>query len=228
MEAEFIIESSGVIPLEKYALISKRTFPETLLRAGKGTIRRVVRITPPFRDGEGDAEARTRGYRVIHRDLMNVFTPVKFKGKRREQYSGADVRQIHTRHLKAKRFGKPMRSDKGRQYYHVRYQYVSLLEDVLRSHVGLMPAGWMPAVEALKVSVPQWIARHGTGRGLYRADLTGEAMYIEAVAGGVAPWIAPELARRIRYALEYQANAMKREIEFLTMRDARASGLHVA
>lgn len=227
------VVSSGTVPLLEYAVRTGRTIPETLKRAGKGTIRQVIAITPPATSAgvsgglDSSSDAKARGARAIQRDLNRVFVPVRLKGKRREAVSGAEMVTIHARLLAQKRPGAPMKRDRGQPYY-VDQRKFNLLEVKLASHVGRLAAGWLPAAEALALAVPQWISRHGLGRGGYEAKFEGDEMFIKSTnnASPFAP--IAETQRRVDYALVYQANAMRREMEFLLLKDARSSGLRVA
>jgi len=233
MEVDTKVIGSGTLTLEKYALITGRTFKDTMIRAAKGVTRHVIRITPPFQaDGKPDSPhsaAKVRGYMAIERDLAKIFSPVRIKGKRKERISGAQMVGIHLSHLKGKRPGKAVRRDRPEPYFVDRRKYMTLLNK-LRSHVGRLAAGWMPAVAATGATgTPGWVSRHG-GRGDARLNLDGSEMFFEATNyPKVLPAnIAAELQRRVPYALQYQMNDRRRELERFLLRDATKAGLTVA
>lgn len=234
MDPETTVLSSGVFSLERYAMLTNRTFKDTLLRAGRGAVKYGMRITPPFQaDGGPDAPtgpAKQRGERAIFTDLARHFRPVRSRGTgpRGIQYPA----RIHLRLLKEgrKRPGRPLQRDQAAPYF-VDASKLNALEKELRSHVGKLASGWVPAANALQATgTPQWISRHGTSRGSVTVELDAAAMFVEAVnfATSASAGIASEVQRRIPYALRYQYNAMQRELDVLLLRDATKAGLTVA
>ena len=225
------VEWNGANVIEEFARVSRKSFQAALLQAGRGAIRHVISITPPAsasgiaRGLDSGSEAKRRGYGAIARDLGKVFVPVKIKGQRRERISGAELVAIHRRHLGYKRPGAPMRRYGGP--FFVDRRKLDHLQTKLQSHVGRLAAGWLPAAQALGVATPQWVSRHGLGRGSFRADLGGDEMILESV--NLASPFAPvaELRRRVPYAVDYAMNDLRRQITFLTARNARASGFLV-
>lgn len=230
IETRVIYFGSGF--LQKYAMLTGRTFQDTMIRAAKGLTRHAIRITPPFSaDGGPDAphgSAKARGAAAIERDLDIIFSPVRLKGKRKERIKGAEIVEIHRRHLKNKPFGKPMRRFGGP--YFVDRRKLSALATKLRSHVGRLAAGWLPAVTTTGATgTPGWVARH-SARGWARLDLDGGEMIFEAVNQPkfLPAKLAAEMDRRVDYAAGYQMKGMQRELSHLLMRDATKAGLSVA
>lgn len=86
--------------------------------------------------------------------------------------------------------------------------------------VGLYAAGWRPSAQALGVTTPQYMKNHGAiGAVEFRMDETDLSFRaINAVGFGR---VDSEMLRRIRYAAEYQANAMERQIEVLMRKYGR-------
>lgn len=233
MDPETSVVTSGVFSLERYAMITNRTFKETLLRASRGAVRYVIRITPPFHaDGGPDAPtgpAKARGARAIYRDLARHFRPVRSRGigPRGVQYPA----RIHLRLLKSgrKRPGRPLQRDQAAPYF-VDASKLNALEMELRSHVGRLASGWMPAVNAVGATgTPQWITRH-SGSGSARLDLEGSELSFTAINQPkyLHANLAAEMNRRVPYAVQYQFNAMQRELDHLLLRDATKAGLTVA
>ena len=234
MEPTFDVLAPGAIPLQRYAMVMDRTFPQVLERAARGIVRRGIAITPPASAAgvegglDSGGEAKVRGYRAISRDLNKLFVPVKLKHKRKEAISGTEMVRIHARALSYKRPGAPMRRDRGQPYY-VDARKFRALEVTLRSHVGRMASGWVAAAQAIKAAVPAWISRHGGSRGTVQMDFSSRELYFEAVnyAPNVPAFIRTETQRRINYATQYQANAMNREMQAVLLKRAGESGLGV-
>lgn len=234
---EIVAEAEiGDLPLVRYAHVMRRTFPEVLQRGARGVVRRVLAITPPAegpnanQTGTLGNDSKVRGNRAIERDIRRIFVPVRLKGKRKEKL--VDLAQVHRIGLLNKRPGKQMRrhfmTPFGSTPLWVDVRKYNQLATDLRSHVGRLAAGWVPAAQALGVSTPAWVTRHGAGRGTFKAEYDSELLYISAVnlASRFAP--ADELRRRIPYALQYQANAMHREMQHLLIKRARECGFVAA
>lgn len=234
MEPTFEVLSSGVLPLERYAEVMNRTFPQVLETAARGVVRRAISITPPASasgvEGGLDTggEAKLRGYRTISRDLNKLFVPVKLKHRRKEAISGTEMVRIHARALSYKRPGAAMRRDRGQPYY-VDARKFNALEMKLRSHVGRLASGWVAAAQAIKAAVPAWISRHGSSRGSVQMDFDSNELYFEAVntAPGVPAYISAEAQKRIAYATQYQAKAMMKGMQGFLDRRARECGFQV-
>lgn len=234
MEIETSIPAPPELPLERYAAVMGKTFPEVLLRGGRGVVRRAIAVMPPASASgvagglDSGSQAKVRGFKAIDRDLNRIFVPVKLKGKRKERISGAEMVRIHARHLRYKRPGAPMRRYGGP--YYVDARKFKALGDKLRTHVGRLASGFVAAAQALRVAVPAWIARHGPARGTVQIELTGDTLYLEAVnyAPKVPSFIRTETQRRINYAIGYQANAMNRELHAVLLKRARETGFQVA
>lgn len=231
MEPTYSVEISADPVLAKFALLTKRTFPETLLRAGRGVVKKAMGITPPANQdsarGEGGGltgEDYRRGQRAIDADLRRHFVPIRSKGV--GPRGAMNPAEIHRDlFLRFKRPGKPLRRAQAAPYYVDRGKLLALRSELHR-RVGRQAANWLPAARALDVKgVPAWVARH-TGHGSFRADLSGDELYIEAGAA-ILPALHWELKRRLPYAYEYQMNAMKRELAHLLQSDGQKAGLHI-
>jgi hypothetical protein len=237
MDIETSISFSGVPILTRFAEASGKTFRETLLQTARGAVRHAIKITPPAAATGGAGtldsgpEARRRGESAIRRDLHYAFAPVKLKGKRKEQISGAQLVAIHHRLLAAKRPGSPMERDRGQPYF-VDIRKLKLLQNKLVKNVGKLASGWVASAQALNAKgTPAWVARHGAGRGAVDIQLEGSQIFVSAtnVLGPHTPaWVGPEMQRRARYAQQYALNDLTRQMPALLARDARQSGLGAA
>ena len=111
------------------------------------------------------------------------------------------------------------------QKYFVDAKKVAALRKKLYSHVGRLAAGWIASAERLGVSVPPFIRRHrGGGRGSYRENLRAPRYEIEMTLNAPRNSPAEELERRVRYALIYAEDRIKRAIEGTINPDARKAG----
>lgn len=80
--------------------------------------------------------------------------------------------------------------------------------------VGLYAAAWRPSAQMLGLTTPHYMKNHPAIGGVeFRMD--DEALSFRAINAVGFGKIDSEMVRRIRYAAEYQANAMSRQIEVL-------------
>ena len=82
-----------------------------------------------------------------------------------------------------------------------------------RALVGKLKAGWLPAAQALGVSLPAWITRHG-GRGRI-LDRTGDPDNPEIVLANSVSYASAQEAdgRFAKIALEHRQGAMQRQLD---------------
>ena len=92
-----------------------------------------------------------------------------------------------------------------------------------QSRVGRLAAGWSAAAEALDVPLQNWVSRHGAGGGTIRQDLRSAQMRITVrnLAPGLPANLRAEMVRRIAYAVKYQGDAMRREVDYYAGKVAR-------
>jgi hypothetical protein len=230
---EVIRDGSDVI--QAFAFAADKTFKESFLRTAKGAIKHVISITPPASasgvEGGLDtgSQAKVRGFNAIQRDLGNIFAPVKLRNKRKEAISASEMISIHRRMLATKRPGAAMRRDRAQPYYVDVRKFKQYLTG-LRSHVGRLAAGWLPAAQAVGATAPAWISRHGNRGGSVQLVTEGTSLYVRAVnvPNAHAPaWVQPETQRRAGYAVTYALNDLKRQMPYLLAKDARKAGLSV-
>lgn len=211
------------LPFVEFAQAMHLTFEESLMRNAKGMIRRVMGITPPGTadgaDGGLNSDGKTRGEAAIARDLENIFTGVTLKHKRKEQWP--DPAAIHLRLFINQ--GSGVRSDRGRGYYHVDRTKLKALYVDLKSHVGRMAAGWMPAANALSLSAPAWVTRHGSA-GTFSVVRDSDGISVMASNRSMFPKLMAEMERRLPYATEYQLHAMQKEMQVVIEKEAAKLG----
>ena len=226
--------------LLRYAEVMGRTLKSTVERAAKGVTRRVIDLSPPASQGITGAAAYRAGRVRIARQMSAVLAPVKLKGQRKitvvfgrklrravtvatkEKYP--NVAALYKTQLTTRLTGVGLRLKdfRGQKFYVDVRKFQAVLQD-RQSRVGRLAAGWAPAAEALDVPVQQWIARHGAGRGTITRDLNGAQMRITVrnFAPGLPANLRAEIERRIGYAVKYQGDAMKREVDYYAGKVAR-------
>lgn len=226
--------------LRRYAEVMGRTLKDSVRRATRGVTRRVIDLTPPANEGATGAAAYRQGRVRIARQMNAILAPVRIRGRRvisvvfgrrlatpvsvRTKELYPDVRQTYSSELKRSANGSRLKltNFRGRKYYVKRSKYQAELKR-RQGHVGRMASGFYAAARALDLPVQEWISRHGTGRGTIKQDLMTSRMRITVAnfAPGVSPAIRAELARRIPFALQYQAAAMQREVNYMVYKKAQ-------
>jgi len=227
-----------------YAEVTGRTLAGSLKRAGKGVTRRVIDITPPASAATTGAAAYRQGRIRIGKQMSAILAPVKLKGRRlipvvfghrlakpvsvktRELYP--DVKQLYNSQLHAAANGARLRLNnfRGQKFYVSKSKFQTELKR-RQANVGRMASGWHAAARALDVNVQDWISRHGSSRGSVNMQFVTSRMRITAqnFAPNASAQVKAELARRIPYALKYQAAAMQREINYLVGKNALEHGI---
>lgn len=215
--------------LKRYAAEMRKPWPAVVRQTARGITRRVVDLTPPASAGVTGTAARKAGESKIARQMQQVLAPVKLKGRRRITHvfgrklarpitvptreKHPDVAALYRGELRARSglgFTSGLRSAK----FYVDERKFRAVFALRKSRVGRLASGWSAAALALDLPVQAWIGRHGTERGVVRLT-SGEhsaGVVVRNLAPGIPPQLRAELARRVPYALQYQANAMERQI----------------
>ena len=239
MSPEFTLVHDQMGPsLLRYAEVMGRTLKGTVERAAKGVTRRVIEITPPGSQGTIGAAAYRQGRQKIARQMAMVLAPVKLKGRRKvtkvfgrplkrvafvkttERYPA--VAEEYRKRTRARGSGVGISAMRGPKAFVDIVKFRAVLA-AKQARVGALASGWAAAADALDVPVQQWIARHGAGRGTIKRELGGAQMRItvQNLTGGLPANLAAELDRRINYAVRYQRDAMKREVDYYAGKVAR-------
>lgn len=179
-------------------------------KVARGFLRRVLDVTPPAGQGATGLSARRQGQRAIDRDLAKIFAPVILRGKRAEQWP--DVEGIYAAATGGRKgFG----IRRPATLYRVDVRKLEALRQKLYARIGTLGGGWNPALSAFNVPAPEYIRRHGLGDGTCSVVLTASGIVITAVnAVGYGPRVR-DYPRQIQAALDYEAAALERELDYL-------------
>ena len=91
--------------------------------------------------------------------------------------------------------------------------------------VGELASGWNAAAEKLNVrGIPAWIKRHGNSRGEVVITVTDTMFRIECSNAVKFVGNVRDYDRRIQLAVQYEANAMNRNADFLLRRALKRAG----
>lgn len=209
--------------IDRLGELMRGGIPEATRQAARGFVRRVVAVTPPASEEVTGLAARRQGERKIDRELQRVFVPVTLKGKRPEQFPdvyGVYQDQVLPRKGKRGLNGRPLS-----RRFHVDQAKFDALRTSLVAEVGFLAGGWNAAAETLGVPVPAWIARHGSSKGSCEVQIEENRIRILISNNVGYARDVDGFERRARAALDYQADAFEREIEFLLERNVSAAGL---
>ncbi len=225
----------------QYALVMERTLKDTVKRAAKGITRRVIDITPPAFAGVKGAAAYRHGRKKIARQMGGVLAPVKLKGRRlithvyghqlakpvyvrtAEKYTDVVAVYRQNRTFRNKGVGVRSRGLRSAKYFVDVRKFNTLLK-AKEARVGVLASGWAAAAAALDVPLQNWISRHGQSRGTVKLDLASARMRIVVsnfAGSGLPENVAAELDRRIAYAVQYQRDAMAREVRYMMGKKAQ-------
>jgi len=231
--------------IQQYAEVMGRTLADTVKRTAKGVTRRVMALTPPASQGMEGAAAYRAGRTKIARQMSALLAPVKLKGRRKisvvfgrrlkraitvptkERHPNVSAIYREQSHLLTKRIGFRLKNYQGRKYY----VDVSKFQRELKARqasVGKLASGWAEGAAALDLPVQNWISRHGRGRGAVKFELMSAKMRVTVTnrpASGLSDMVAGELRRRIGYAVTYQQQAMRREVDYYAKKKARDLGI---
>jgi hypothetical protein len=197
--------------LKRFEANSKRSRSEVLKDQARLFVRDVILITPPNKDFKLN---RKGGEAAVSNDIRKIFR----QSKARDAIS--DPSDIHAR-FRDKRTGRV-----NKRNLKAKYRVANLAAYIQKEleRVGILASGWNAAAAKLGAKVPDWIARHGTGRGTIkitvslaevRITITNAVKFASGVDG---------LVRRVQAALDTRAGAMNRQVDHYQQRAAKEAG----
>ena len=199
-----------------------KTKAQLVEQAAKGFVKTVVAVTPPASKGKTGAKAKAQGEAAIKGDLAKIMAAAARKRDLDTRSGAASPEELYRR-FRDKHTGRI--NPKGlRQPYRVPKAALAALQRRLLAEVGWLAAGWNQAARKLGVRLPAWVNRHGTGQGSvdvtrsgsrFRITVANEVRFVGNVKG---------FRGRIQAAINYQANAMRRQAEYLMKKAMRKAG----
>lgn len=187
-------------------------------QAAKGFVGNIVLITPPASKNATGSAAKKAGETTITNDLAKVMMAVRLR-KGVEIQLAQDIYQ----RFRDKRTGR-INPRNLHQPYRVSSADYNALRKVLLANVGWLASGWNAAAQRLGLKVPAWIARHGTSNGIILITSDGQRFRIEVSNGVKFVGNVKDLDRRIQKAVDYQANAMQRQADYLLRKAVKQAG----
>lgn len=196
--------------LRRFESTSKKSSEQILKEQARLFLKDVILITPPNKDLK---QGRALGEAAIAADIRKIF-----KGSNAKN-AATDLATLH------QRFRLPSNGRVGRGPGHkIKAKGLAAYIRAVQAKVGLLASGWSAAAAKLGVKVPDWISRHGTGRGQIKIVIGFAESRISIINGVKFAREVKGLVRRVQWALDKRAGAMNRQVEHFQERAARGAG----
>jgi hypothetical protein len=200
-----------------------------LKEAAKGFVRNIIAITPPARNGVTGPAAKRRGEAKVAAAVLKIAQPVTVVGRSRKGMpTEADILAALARSHKRARatFGSRGRGDQRKpdQLFAAHARVFRVIAR-LQKNVGWLSAGWNSAAAKLGVPVPRWIRRHGTIRSaiVFSKGARGGLRILLVNAVGFVGNV-PDYARRVQFAVDWQASKMSRNAAHALSAELKQAG----
>ncbi len=195
----------------------KKSRKELVEQAARGFVRTVAQVTPPASKGVTGSAAKKQGEATITKDLARVMMPVR-PSRTSQLQNAADIyrrfRDKNTGRINPRNLKNP---------YPVSSAEYNALRKMLFARVGWLASGWNVAAQKLGVRLPAWIARHPAPGGYvpssdarrFRLEVSNAVKFVGSVKN---------YEGRIAKAVQYQANAMQRQADYLLKKSVKKAG----
>ncbi len=174
-------------------------------------VRDVILITPPNKDFKAN---RKGGETAIKADIRKIMRQSKARDAR------TDPAEIHAK-FRDKRTGRVNKRNLKRKFK------VAGLAGFIKKElekVGVLASGWNAAAKQLGAKIPDWVARHGTGRGQVRLRFSVTECRITITNAVKFAGSVKGLVSRVQRALDNRTGAMNRQLDHHQKQSARDAG----
>lgn len=196
--------------LKRFEATSKKSGEQILKEQARLFLKDVILITPPNKDLK---QGRKLGEAAVAADIRKIF-----KGSNAGNAT-ADLATLH------QRFRLPSNGRVARGPAHkIKAKGLAAYIKQVQAKVGLLASGWNAAASKLGVKVPDWISRHGTGRGQIKIVIGFAESRITIINGVKFIGNVKDLKRRVQWALDRRAGAMNRQVDNFQAKAARGAG----
>jgi hypothetical protein len=196
--------------LKRFEANSRRSSVEVLKEQAKLFVQDAILITPPNKDFRANRRGGEAAVKADLRKIMRQSASAK---------ASSDPAGIHTK------FRDPA-TGRVRVALKKKIRVTNLASYIQKelAKVGILASGWNAAAMQLGAKVPDWVARHGKGRGSIKLTFTLTECRI-VIANGVkfAPGVRG-LVSRIQRSLDKRATAMNRQVDHFQKQAAREAG----
>lgn len=202
----------------------KKSRAELMKGAARGFVKDIVAITPPASQGSSGAAAKKAGENAVLGDVLKLAQPVVAvgRGAQKQLVSATELLAAHARSRNGANGRVNPRSRKEKLL--VAQQVAVRVITQLQKRVGWLAAGWNKAASHLGVRLPAWVRRHGDSYGEVKAEVTATKFRLEL--GNVVRFVGNvrDYGRRVQRALDYQANKLDRQADYLMKKAVKAAG----
>lgn len=196
--------------LKRFDENSKRTRSEVLKEQAKLFVQDVILITPPNKDFKANRRGGESAIKADLRKIMRQSASTK---------ASSDLAGIHSK------FRDPT-TGRVRVALKKKIRVTNLASYIQKElgKVGILASGWNAAATQLGAKVPDWITRHGNGRGGIKITFTLSECRI-AISNGVKFASSVRgLVSRIQRSLDKRASAMNRQVDHFQKQATREAG----
>ncbi len=201
--------------------LTKKSRAELMRGAARGFVKDIVAITPPASQGSRGAAAKKAGEAAVLGDVLKLAQPVLAVAQK-QLVSATDLLAAHARSRSGAngRVNPRSRKEKLLVAQRVAVQVIAKLQ----KRVGWLAAGWNKAAAHLGVRLPAWVRRHGDSYGEVKVEVTATKFRLEL--GNVVKFVGNvrDYSRRVQRALDYQANKLNRQADYLMKKAIKAAG----
>ena len=212
MSADLKIDDKAFVKaLKAFAANSKKSNEAVIKDQARLFVKDVILITPPNKDFKAN---RKGGETAIKDDIRKIMRQSNARD------ASTDPAEIHAR-FRDKQTGRV-----NKRNLKIKYRVANLAGYIKKEleKVGVLASGWNAAASKLGAKVPEWISRHGTGRGSIklafglnecRITITNAVKF----AGGVKG-----LVSRVQRALDKRTGALTRQLDHFQKKSGKDAG----
>ena len=195
--------------LKRFDANSKRTRGEVLKEQARLFVKDVILVTPPNKNFK---ENRRGGETAIRNDIKKILKQAK-KGD-------SDAASIHAK------FRDRTTGRVNKRNLKNKYRAANLAAYIKKEleKVGILASGWNAAAAKLGAKIPDWISRHGSGRGGIKFTFSFSECRITITNAVKFASGVKDLTRRVQRTLDKRAGAMNRQVDDFQKKAAKGAG----
>jgi hypothetical protein len=206
-----IDDRAFVKALQAFAVSSRKTSEAVVKDQARLFVKDVILITPPNKDFKANRKGGETALKDDIRKIMRqssarsaITDPADIHARFRDRQTG----RVNKRNLKAK------------------YRVANLAAYIKKEleKVGILASGWNAAAAKLGAKVPDWISRHGTGRGDIKLAFGLNESRITITNAVKFATNVKDLVRRVQRALDKRTGAMNRQLDHFQKNSGRDAG----
>jgi len=212
MSAELKIDDRAFVKaLQAFAANSRKTSEAVIKDQARLFVKDAILITPPNKDFKAN---RKGGETAIKNDISKIMRQSSARD------ACTDPADIHAR-FRDRQTG---RVNKRNLKYKIKVSGLAAYIKKELEKVGILASGWNAAAAKLGAKVPDWISRHGTGRGSIKVSFGLNESRITITNAVKFASNVKDLVRRVQRALDKRTGAMNRQLDHFQKKSGRDAG----